>query len=184
MAYRKLLPSQAYLQECFAYDPATGEVRWKVRPRHHFKTGQSQARANTLFAGTVAGCVHKVRSSRLVREVGVDGKFYYLSRIIVKLMTGVDADEVDHIDGNPLNNVWSNLRPCAQIKNAKNRKLNVTNTSGYKGVTFNRKLGRHVARIQHDGKRLFLGVFDTPEEASAAYQEAAFALHGEFSRGS
>jgi hypothetical protein len=56
------------------------------------------------------------------------------------------------------------------------------NTSGYKGVTFNKLTQRWRAQIAKDKKSIYLGEYDTPELAFAAYTGAAKALHGEFAK--
>lgn len=104
-----------------------------------------------------------------------------LHRIILGLKDG-DRKIVDHINGNTLDNRKSNLRICSQSENCCNRKKAKTNTSGYKGVNFKKQTGKFVARIGRNGKRLFLGYFDTAEEAHIAYCEASKSYHGEYGR--
>lgn len=95
--------------------------------------------------------------------------------------------QVDHINGNTLDNRRANLRLCTQTQNTCNRKKNRNNRSGFKGV--NRKksdrIGKHwkwASRIGIGKKRLFLGAFETAEEAARVYDEAAKIYHGEFAR--
>ena len=94
--------------------------------------------------------------------------------------------QVDHIDGDVLNNQKSNLRICTQQENAKNRKINKNNTSGIKGVSkTKRKEWRSKtwqAIIGADGKNTHLGYFYTAEEAGRAYKKAAKELYGDFAR--
>lgn len=57
----------------------------------------------------------------------------------------------------------------------------ITNTSGYRGVSLHQASGKYQAQIRDDtGRQLFLGNFSTPEDAAAAYAEAARKYHGEF----
>jgi hypothetical protein len=86
---------------------------------------------------------------------------------------------VDHIDHDPLNNTRGNLRLATNAQNQANRQK-VTAASGYKGVAFHKPNGRWRAAIRHNGKNHHLGVYDTPEEASAAYAKGAERLFGEF----
>lgn len=90
--------------------------------------------------------------------------------------------EIDHIDGNPLNNQKSNLRVCTRSQNMMNRGKTKANTSGFKGVHFHKRSKKWTARIQKDGNRSHIGSFDKPEEAHEAYRESAKKLHGEFVR--
>lgn len=93
--------------------------------------------------------------------------------------------QIDHIDGNKLNNTRSNLRPATNQLNQANVGLQKNNTTGFKGVT-KRTKGRaswYIARIGKDRKRHALGCFKDPAEAHAAYVSAANQMFGEFARG-
>lgn len=104
-----------------------------------------------------------------------------MHRIILERMLKrqlVTNEEVDHIDGDCLNNRRENLRLATHSQNQKNRRRNENNLSGYKGVQAHGKGWK--ARITSNGRNIYLGVFYTPEEAHDAYCEAAKELHGEF----
>lgn len=88
--------------------------------------------------------------------------------------------EVDHINGDSLDNRRENLRICTHSQNRKNNKKYKTNTSGFMGVYWRSNRRKWVAMIYVDGKRRYLGHYDAPEEAAVAYDEAAIRLHGEF----
>ncbi len=90
--------------------------------------------------------------------------------------SGVD---VDHINGNGLDNRRCNLRLATRSQNLANAAIPRHNSSGYKGVSATRN-GKWLARIRKDRVQRNLGIFDTPEEAHAAYCEAAVSLYGEF----
>jgi hypothetical protein len=93
-------------------------------------------------------------------------------------MTGAwPPNDVDHINGVRDDNRWTNLRLATRAENLRNMKAK-TNKTGLKGVYLN--AGRYTARIRHNYTSHYLGRFDTPEEAHAAYRKAADALHGEF----
>jgi hypothetical protein len=96
-------------------------------------------------------------------------------------LTGAPAGlVVDHINGNTLDNRRSNLRVCTRAENGRNRARNQRHSTGYKCVAPHRS--GYIARIQHNGRRIFLGCFKSPEEAHRAYERAANELHGEFAR--
>lgn len=95
-----------------------------------------------------------------------------------------DHLEVDHANGDRLDNRRANLRACTRQKNALNRAISSNNTSGFRGVCLVRSTGKWVARIAKGGRRRHLGEFDTPEEASAAYEAAAAETYGDFDRAS
>lgn len=92
-----------------------------------------------------------------------------------------DGALVDHIDRDTLNNTKANLRVCDRSQNGANRKINANSILGVKGVRLV-KHGRYRATIAVRGKRLHLGYFDTVQEASDAYQQAARAHFGIFAR--
>lgn len=103
-----------------------------------------------------------------------------LSRILGRELT---KDEiVDHINGDPLDNRRSNLRPATSSQNCINRARRKDNTSGYKGVSWYSPSKKWKAQICVNRETTFLGYFDTPEEAYAAYCEAAKEKHGKYAR--
>lgn len=87
---------------------------------------------------------------------------------------------VDHINGDGLDNRKKNLRACTHAENIRNQKLNRLNTTGYKGVCVNSK--KWIARIKINGKLLYLGRYNTPEEAAQVYDEAARKYFGKFAK--
>jgi len=88
--------------------------------------------------------------------------------------------EVDHKDHDGLNNRKGNLRTCTKDQNARNRKQQVNNTSGYKGVTWQNRRSPWKAGIYVNRKRIHLGSFPTKAQAAKAYDDAAKIHHGEF----
>jgi hypothetical protein len=88
--------------------------------------------------------------------------------------------EVDHINGNRLDNRRSNLRPATRQENVRNRKVQKNNKCGFKGVSCEK--GRFRAYICVNNKLIHLGMFTTAEEAARARDKAEKELFGEFSR--
>jgi len=153
----------------FAYDPETGELRYRVDI--WFGRHRDMLRVR---AGDIAGSVFKSNGYRHVR---VDGRQYLAHRIAFLIMTGRwPADQLDHIDGIKTNNAWSNLREASNRMNQENqRRVQRSNTHGFLGVT--RDGNRWRAKIQVDGHHRHLGVYETPEEAHQAYLKAKRELH-------
>jgi hypothetical protein len=116
------------------------------------------------------------------RSKPINGQ-YSMHRVVVNPPKGV---ELDHIDGNKLNNQKSNLRFATRSENGFNRGKNKSNTSGYKGVFWggddSKRVKKWKAQITVNRKVHYLGRFLTKEEASLAYKEAAKKYHGEFAR--
>lgn len=88
----------------------------------------------------------------------------------------------DHIDGDGLNNRRVNLRLATNSQNLANRRIFTVNTSGYKGVAWNKNCGKWQAQIGIEGKTHYLGLHVRVEDAAIAYDEAARKLFGEFAR--
>jgi len=86
----------------------------------------------------------------------------------------------DHKNGDGLDNRRANLRIVTNGQNQLNNGKYKSNTTGAKGVFMDH--GKYRAEIRKDGKRKYLGMFKTVEEASAAYQKAAKELFGEYAR--
>lgn len=86
----------------------------------------------------------------------------------------------DHINGDKLDNRKSNLRLCSNAQNMMNRPKQVNNKSGFRGVSWHKQRRKWRAYIKSNGKQIALGLYDSPEEASKAYQEVAKDLFGEF----
>ena len=115
---------------------------------------------------------------------GLRTRFGRIHRLIWVWMTGDDpgTDVIDHINGDPYDNRWDNLRRCTRAQNQMNRGDNDNSTSGYKGVTFHWGLMKWQAAIGFMGKVHYLGVYDTPDEAHDVYLEEAERCFGEYLR--
>ena len=88
--------------------------------------------------------------------------------------------EVDHRNGNKLDNRKSNLRICSRSENQMNRGKQKNNTSGFKGVSQIKMNQKWVAYIKVNYKRIYIGCFLKKVDAARAYNMAALKYHGEF----
>jgi hypothetical protein len=105
-------------------------------------------------------------------------KRIYLHRFLLSVADS--KIQVDHKDGNPLNNKLSNIRACPRGKyNAINRPKQKNNTTGYKGV-FLRENGKFRAAIRVDQKLISLGQFELAKDAAKCYNDAAIKYFGDF----
>ena len=110
------------------------------------------------------------------------GNRYVKVKLHRVLMNAPDGLQVDHIDGNGLNNRRCNLRLVTNTQNCWNQRRAKNNTSGYRGVSFDARRGCWQANIRVNGKLKYLGRFETPKDASAAYDAAALKAFGQFAR--
>jgi hypothetical protein len=160
--------TQADLREAVYYDPETGEFRWAT-------AGWRGKRV----VGEIAGWVN----ADGYRVIAINGRSYYGHRLAFLYMKGEwPVGNVDHEDTDRSNNAWDNLRPASKSENGANRGANKNNSSGFKGVTWNRAIGKWQAQITLNRRHRVLGHFTDPETAHAAYLAAAQELHGEFAR--
>lgn len=167
-----------YAQECLDYGADTGALVWRSRPRNHFSTDRACSTWNSRYAGKPAG----TRSGACV-SVRVGGARYKAHRVAWLLAYGVWPEgDVDHLDGDPENNALANLRKATNQQNQYNSRLKASNTSGYKGVCWDKPTAKWRAQICVAGRSVFLGHYATAEDAAAAYAEGAKRYAGEFAR--
>lgn len=108
----------------------------------------------------------------------IHGRTVVLHKLLIP-----DADgEIDHINGDRLDNRRRNLRVCTHRQNSYNQKRRRTNTSGYIGVSRVRCSNRYEAYIHHNGRKHHLGLYRTPEAAARTRDVVARVLFGEYAR--
>jgi len=116
----------------------------------------------------------------VARTININGKYKKISmhrQIIGKIPIG---KEVDHINHNGFDNRRCNLRICSRSQNAKNSKIRKNNTSGYNGVTFDKRAKKWRAQIWKDNCRIHIGLFEDKKIAARAVDKKAVELFGEF----
>ncbi len=153
------LPAQSVLLEMFRYCETTGIL---IR----LSTGRE-----------VSG---GAKSKYVV--VGIGKETFLAHRLIWKMVTGDDAEIIDHSDCNGKNNRWENLREASQAENLRNRGAPKNNSSGVKGVSFCSATKLWRASITTNYRCVNLGRFPTIEEAAEVRRAASEKMHGEFSR--
>lgn len=153
--------SQSRLKELLKYNPETGEFTRLTRL------------SCKVCIGSIAGSL----SHGYVR-IGIDKEVRFAHVWAFLYMTGkLPTGEVDHIDGNPLNNSWNNLRIATRSENIQNLKKAKSNSkTGVLGV-FPHSKGRYCSQIRVKGTVISLGIFSSLEEAKSAYLSAKRELH-------
>lgn len=147
----------AAAREIFDYDPATGVLSWKD------------------------GRVINRKHQRGYILVHMNGRGYLAHRIIWLMVRGEWPEAlIDHINGVPSDNRTINLRAATIAQNAANRRAQKSRSLPLKGITKSRNRWR--AGIRMNGTYRFLGTFDSPEEAHAAYAAKAREVFGEFAK--
>jgi len=148
------------VQALLIYDPLTGEVKWR-QGLHHKRRG-------------IAGF-----DESGYRRVTIDGSGYRVHRLAFVLMLGRWPEgEVDHRNGNGMDNRWENLREATHLQNMQNQlRVRRNSSHGVMGVHYKHKNKKWQARIQVGPKRHSLGLFKTKEEAAQAYIDGKRRLH-------
>jgi hypothetical protein len=116
------------------------------------------------------------RRDAVYAQTKINGKNVYLHRLLCPGWA-----EVDHADGDGLNNCRSNLRDGTEFRNRANTKMKSGNAAGFKGV-YRAESGNYVARIGVNKKQIYLGIYGTPGEAADAYDRAAVSYFGEYAK--
>lgn len=156
--------SAARVRQLFDYDPKNGALTWAVD------------RSRLAKKGTVAGSVY----SNGYRVVGVDQTYYLVHRLVWVHHYGEPPKlNVDHINGDRLDNRIANLRDVSKSKNAQNqRKCHGDKKScDLIGATWDKSNKNWKAQLVLNRKTVYIGRFKTPEDAHAAYLEAKRKLH-------
>lgn len=166
----KPLPPQELLHDLLRYDGMTGIFYWR------------NPKAAWIKPGSVAGS-----TKRNYRCIGIAGYGQLQAHRLAWIYEFGKLDEfqeIDHKDGNGMNNRMSNLRLATSSQQKMNRRIQYNNRSGLKGAYYHacHKGKKWRSQIKFEGRILFLGYYHTPEEAHAAYRAAATHYFGEFAR--
>ena len=106
-----------------------------------------------------------------------NGRRVFMHRQLLNAPPGM---QVDHANGDGLDNRKSNLRLATSAQNNRNRDKTKRNSTGYKGVSRQKGRRKFRAQIQVNGKAIYLGWYDSPRDAALAYDRAVRKYHGEF----
>lgn len=157
--------TQKYLKSILKYNRGNGFFTCK-------KHRGSRARM-----GTIAGTT----DSQGYRLITINWKIYHAHRLAYLYVNGEwPSHEIDHINRKKDDNRWVNLRECTHAQNTRNSEKSKNNTSGYKGVCWNKRAKKWQAAICFKGKVKGLGHYNNKQDAAKAYNDKAKELFGEF----
>ena len=142
--------TQDHIKQVLDYDQITGVFKWVMRAssRSRIKIGEAAGFYNTNG----------------YRQIKLCGKLYLASRLAFLYMTGKWPSElVDHIDRNPKNNTWANLREATRSENNRNKGTHAGKTSQFRGVS--KRKDKWIVVIRVNGKPKYLGQFECEHEA-------------------
>lgn len=161
--------TQARLLQLFNYDPKTGHLFWKIRPRNEFKTEGAFKTWNTRYANKIAGGL----SSDGYIQVQVDKKRYRAHRLAYLIYHGyMPENDVDHKDRIRHHNWIDNLREVSRQCNMRNLNVHKRNKSEVTGVYFSKTSEKWVAQITISQKATNLGVREDKADAVMLRWEA------------
>ena len=157
--------TQRVVRKLFDYNPETGVLMWRTRDKETYRNAKSINAFNARLAGKIAGGISTCRSGKRYANVKIFGTTYRQHRIIWLFMTGAfPKEEIDHIDGDGLNNSFINLREASSTDNSRNQKRFKTNKSGFVGVSWNKGNRKWAANIYNNGQ-IHLGYFKNKTDA-------------------
>ena len=158
--------TQEGLKKLLHYNPELGVFIWLAPKRR-------------VTVGEIAGSKNKCGPTNIM----IEGKMYKAHRLAWFYMTGEWPKRcIDHVNGNPKDNRWKNLRGATHTQNMRNRKIGENNSSQFKGVYLPKGKTKWVARVHHEGKTKHLGCFDCEHEAALAYNQYVMDYHGQYAR--
>lgn len=154
------------LLELLTFDPETGKFHNRIK------------RSDKIIPGEEAGCYP---ADRRYAVIGIDGIRYYLHRLAwFYVHAEWPEGELDHRDNDGFNNRISNLRLATSNQNQHNTRIPKNNTSGVKGVCWDKKKGKWMASISINRKNKFIGYFSDIKIAERAIQQQRQLIHQEF----
>lgn len=158
--------TQERLKYLMTYDPGTGHFTRNVTLPGRFAK-----------AGTIAGGIDSLGYVHII----IDRKRYKVHRLAFLYVTGeFPPHSVDHIDGDPSNNQWSNLRPATHFENMAHTQTRRHNALGIRNVRRTKCGKKFSVRVSHHGVSHHFDTYASIEEAAAVAEKARRALFGVF----
>ena len=164
----------AHLKKRLRYDLMTGEFTWKKKDTAVY------ARWNAKYAEKPTGFVSVPHSGYRCRRIHFAGRNYTASRLAwYWMLARWPVAEIDHINQDPFDNRWINLREASSNENVRNKSRYKSNTSGMTGVSWRKNRAKWCVQITFEKKKIYGGMFDDFEEACARRKqlEAEYGFH-------
>ena len=153
--------TQKRLKELLNYNPNTGIFTHLI------------SKNNGVSVGDIAGCVHPCSSGKKYITIKIEGKLYRAHRLAWLYIYGqFPPDQIDHINGDGVDNRLCNLRPVTNRINSRNCKLRSDSTSGITGIHWCKRDKRWRVQINNQNKRVQFGNFDYLFEAVCVRKNA------------
>lgn len=149
------------VRDLLEYDRDTGMFRWRTR-------------RGKIMPGSIAGSPNNYGHF----SIKINNRLYKSHRLAWLIVHGEwPSEQIDHINRDPGDNRIANLREATYSENAQNTLIPRSNTSGHKGVSWHKRMGKWMAHIRLNKRKYFLGYFDKAESARDAYLSAARVMH-------
>lgn len=166
MSHKEESISVERLNKLFCYDPKTGILTNKIK------------RSSRAIKGAISG---KVNDQGYLC-VCVDRVCVRVHRLVFAMYYGKwPKQQIDHSNGNRSDNRIENLREATHSQNLQNTKKRENNTSGVHGVHWSKRAKKWQVQIEHQRKRIYIGIFENLTDATFARKEAEKKYHAEYS---
>jgi len=155
------------ISELLRYEPESGRFYWR-KDRGKASMGDEAGVIDT-DTGNAPDYI----------RIGVDYKLRLAHRLAYLLMTGYwPPEQIDHLDGDGTNNCWENIRAVSDIGNKRNYRLQANNSSGFRGIYWNKKACKWHVQIKNNGHAYHRGMFTNLDDAIQARLDAEIELWG------
>jgi hypothetical protein len=158
------------LHQYFTYKD--GELYWN----------QVDGYSNQVKIGDLAGHIHKPKNKEPHRRITLFKKRYFAHQLVFMMFHGYIPKQIDHDDGNGLNNKINNLREATSQQNSFNKGLRADNKCGYKNVCWRADTKKWRVQLRINGKLITFGSFDDLELADLVATEARDLYHKKWAK--
>ena len=164
--------TQQELKDIVSYCETTGVFVWKVHRNQFVKIG------------AIAGSIDTTHAGKKYLRININGQRYKAHHLAHLYVTGLlPVEQMDHEDGNGLNNSWANVSVSSAVGNARNHRLQANNNSGQAGVHWQTQDSKWISNIGINGSQKHLGIFANYIDAVIARLMAEYEYGYHFNHG-